>query len=66
MPADSRSENGVASLAYVAGIHVSAALRPKTWIAGTSPAMTGLYAEKPPTAHPPVGDFRLGNRMKLP
>jgi len=36
MPAHSRSQNGVASLAYVAGIHV---LSRQTWMAGTSPAM---------------------------
>src|SRR5712691_8138076 len=41
MPAHSRSKNGVASLAYVAGIHVLAAYpQGKTWMAGTSPAMT--------------------------
>ena len=41
MPAHSRSKDGVASLAYVAGIHVFAAcVKPKTWMAGTSPAMT--------------------------
>jgi|GEM_PF-5395063 len=54
MPAHSRSQNGVAEpvigtrdfarsrwLAYVAGIHVfSVVLKPKTWMAGTSPAMT--------------------------
>ncbi len=41
MPAHSRSKNGVASLAYVAGIHVLADERKtKTWMAGTSPAMT--------------------------
>jgi hypothetical protein len=43
MPAHSRSKNGVASLAYVAGIHVftrASNQRPKTWMAGTSPAMT--------------------------
>src|SRR5580704_12069178 len=41
MPAHSRSKNGVASLAYVAGIHVfTACIKPKTWMAGTSPAMT--------------------------
>jgi hypothetical protein len=41
MPAHSRSKNGVASLAYVAGIHVlpHKPLR-KAWMAGTSPAMT--------------------------
>ena len=40
MPGHSRSKNGVASLAYVPGIHVSTV--PKTWIAGTSPAMTAV------------------------
>jgi hypothetical protein len=41
MPAHSRSKNGVASLAYVAGIHVFTACgKAKTWMAGTSPAMT--------------------------
>jgi hypothetical protein len=34
-------KNGVASLAYVAGIHdFRARVIPKTWMAGTSPAMT--------------------------
>jgi len=42
MPTHSRSKNGVASLAYLAGIHVLAASTPKTWMAGTSPAMTAL------------------------
>jgi hypothetical protein len=41
MPAHSRSKNGVASLAYVAGIHVLKFIfYSKTWMAGTSPAMT--------------------------
>jgi hypothetical protein len=40
MPAHSRSKNGVASLAYVAGIHVFDAGQTKTWMARTSPAMT--------------------------
>ena len=40
MPAHSRSKNGVASLAYVAGIHVLWISTKKTWMAGTSPAMT--------------------------
>jgi hypothetical protein len=39
MPALSRLKNGVASLAYVAGIHVLRA-QGKTWMARTSPAMT--------------------------
>jgi hypothetical protein len=39
MPAASRFKNGVASLAYVAGIHVVGTAA-KTRLAGTSPAMT--------------------------
>jgi glutaconate CoA-transferase, subunit B len=39
MPGHSRSKNGVASLAYVPGIHVFLSIL-KTWMAGTSPAMT--------------------------
>jgi hypothetical protein len=41
MPDHSRSKNGVASLAYVPGIHIYATGRIKTWMAGTSPVMTG-------------------------
>jgi hypothetical protein len=41
MPAHSRSKNGVAPLACVAGIHVFPTPKTKTWMAGTSPAMTG-------------------------
>jgi hypothetical protein len=40
MPAHSRSKNGVASLPYVAGIHVFRRGTAKAWMAGTSPAMT--------------------------
>ena len=41
MPGHSRSKNGFASLAYVAGIHVlKSEVKSKTWMAGTSPAMT--------------------------
>jgi hypothetical protein len=40
MPGLSRSKNGVASLAYVPGIHVLAEAALKAWMAGTSPAMT--------------------------
>jgi hypothetical protein len=48
MPAHSRSKNGVASLAYVAGIHVfTASVKPKTWMAGTSPAMTAHNTRSP-------------------
>jgi hypothetical protein len=43
MPGHSRSKNGVASLAYVPGIHVFATK--KTWMAGTSPAMTSSIAD---------------------
>jgi hypothetical protein len=40
MPAHSHSKNSVASLAYVAGIHVLLlTIAAKTWMAGTSPAM---------------------------
>jgi hypothetical protein len=41
MPGHSRSKNGVASLAYVPRIHaLPAAWKAKTWMAGSSPAMT--------------------------
>jgi hypothetical protein len=40
MPGHSRLKNGIASLAYVPGIHVFNAAKSKTWMAGTSPAMT--------------------------
>ena len=39
MAGHSRSQNGVASLAYVPAIHVFWA-RPKTWMPGTRPGMT--------------------------
>jgi hypothetical protein len=39
MPGHSRSKDGVASLAHAPGIHVFAARR-KTWMTGSSPAMT--------------------------
>jgi hypothetical protein len=39
MPGHSRSKNGVAPLAYAPGIHVLP-LDDKSWMAGTSPAMT--------------------------
>jgi hypothetical protein len=35
MPAHSRWKKGVASLAYVAGIHVFALAKLTTWMAGT-------------------------------
>jgi hypothetical protein len=51
MPAHSRSKDGVASLAYVAGIHVLAAVQEnKAWMAGTSPAMTSHYCYFPACA----------------
>jgi hypothetical protein len=40
MPGHSRSKNGVASLAYVPGIHVFTRSETKSWMAGSSPAMT--------------------------
>jgi hypothetical protein len=41
MAGHSRPKDGVLSHAYVAGIHVFMALQTvKTWMAGTSPAMT--------------------------
>jgi hypothetical protein len=47
MPAQSRSKNGVASLAYVAGIHAEPTVHylkylrsGAAWMAGASPAMT--------------------------
>jgi hypothetical protein len=40
MPGGSRSKNGVAALAYVADIPDFRLSTPKTWMAGTSPAMT--------------------------
>jgi hypothetical protein len=40
MPGHSRSKNGVASLAYVPGIHVFFADVCKTWMAGINPIMT--------------------------
>jgi hypothetical protein len=41
MPGHSRSKNGVASLAYGAGHpRLTRVGRSKTWMAGTSPAMT--------------------------
>ena len=44
MPGHSCSKDGVASLAYVPGILVFLAVsRLKTWMAGTSPAMTTMY-----------------------
>ncbi len=41
MPGHSRSKNGVASLAYGAGHpRLCGVPQPRTWMAGTSPAMT--------------------------
>jgi hypothetical protein len=40
MPGHSRPQDGVASLAYVPGIHVLGPATSKAWMAGTSPAMT--------------------------
>jgi hypothetical protein len=45
MPGQSRSKNGVASLAYAPGIQVFATrFDPKTWMAETSPTMTSIPA----------------------
>jgi hypothetical protein len=41
MPGHSCPKDGVASLAYVPGIHVLAAK--KTWMAGTSPRLSGSF-----------------------
>jgi len=58
MPAHRRSKNGVASLAYVAGIHdLMASQRSKTWMAGSSPAMTGQY--QPDSSINPAPNFAL-------
>jgi hypothetical protein len=47
MPAHSRSKNGVASVAYVAGIHVCVSLSArKTWMAGSFYAKTALAITK--------------------
>jgi hypothetical protein len=46
--AHSRSKNGIASLAYVTGIHVLLAASLKTWMAGTSPAMTAMRCSHAP------------------
>src|SRR5262245_44331319 len=40
MPAHSRPKDGIASLAYIAGIHAFSSPH-KTWMAGPSPAMMG-------------------------
>ena len=44
MPGHSRLKDGVASLAYVPGIHVFH-YGAKTWMAGTSPATTDRVRE---------------------
>jgi len=44
MPAHSRSKNGVALFAYVAGIHVLVVAAAEAWMAGTRPAMTSNHA----------------------
>ena len=48
MPGYSRPKGGVLSHAYVPGIHDLLSLS-KTWMAGTSPAMT-LFTHSPSTA----------------
>ena len=71
MPAHSRSKNGVASLAYVAGIHVfTACVKPKTWMAGTSPAMTVGYVRsallEPHAGLIAVGEYDAGFFQGVP
>jgi hypothetical protein len=56
MPGHSRSKNGVASLAYVPGIHVLLRVETKTWMAGTSPAMTAKVKSH---SRRQVGEFLL-------
>jgi hypothetical protein len=56
MPGHSRSKNGVASLAYVPGIHVFRSCS-KAWMAGTNPAMTEKIVRGQLTAL-----FRLSTR----
>jgi len=78
MPAHSRSENGIAELvvgpatsgrtrwlAYGAGIHVlKIAAKQKTWMAGTSPAMTTLLVQSQPIQLWARNRFRL-NRLRF-
>jgi hypothetical protein len=58
-------KNGVASLAYVVGIHVFVVRgKPKTWMAGTSPAMTAAYVRlallEPHAGLIAVGEYDAG------
>jgi len=46
MPGHSRPKDGVASLAYVPGIHALLRNKRKAWMAGTSPAMTAADSEQ--------------------
>src|SRR5271169_5220379 len=62
MPARSRSKNGVASLAFVAGILVLTAKPPtKPWMAGTSPAMTKAV-ERARCARTWTSERRVGSK----
>jgi hypothetical protein len=47
MPGHSRPKDGVLSHAYVAGIFVLKHMQIKTWMAGTSPAMTKNVTQSP-------------------
>jgi hypothetical protein len=62
---------GFASLAYVAGIHVfTACVKAKTWMAGTSPAMTVGYARsallEPHPGLIAVGEYDAGFFQGVP
>ncbi len=64
MPAHSRSKNGVLSPAYVAGIHVLAALHDKkSWTAGTSPAMSPVGRDCCPS---PLVPAKAGTQCRIP
>ena len=61
----SRSENGVASLAYVPAIHVfNFSTRRKTWMPGTRPGMTA-YTSRHCRARP-GNPYRTGERRNAP
>ncbi|MFZ2077639.1 MAG: N-acyl homoserine lactonase family protein [Xanthobacteraceae bacterium] len=65
MPAHSRSKNGIAPLAHIAGIHVlKAALQWKTSMAGTSPAMTSSEGEFMPDDIHEVYAIRYGHHSR--
>jgi len=53
MPAHSRSQNGVALLVYGGHPRLKSADE-KTWMAGTSPAMTIVYCGAAPPRYPVI------------